>query len=319
MMRKQALASGLVLFLLAFGCTQPDASDVMVVTWNVREGFTPEDIHKRSRDFQDAGAALKPGVLILQEVCSYEVVEAIRAEMGLDGYFIACTDFAPDRDKFNSLEVAIVSRYPFGEIVEYDANPDGRVEGSAIERPLPSTESIGIANENVGRGYLWATIPELKFTVVAVHLKSSRGDAGRKDAENAAKRERVIGAVALGVLADQSERPDYTCIVAGDFNVGHSDTKKCGHDLVIDGFDPQSGRDLYDETHAILKDGIVRGLKMRNLAADIYESTYPSFPGTPIDNIYVIGPGESRFSGARRANQQFGSDHLAVWTKYHRN
>ena len=313
------IAFGGLLILLS-GCNPPRDRDVRIVTWNAEAVFTVEDVRKRSADFKALAAQLKPTILLLQEVTSTEVVRALRDEMGLKGYYIACSDFAIDGKQFDSLEVAIVSAYPLLDVIEYDPTPDrhGPDNANAVELQLPDVTSFGIRQENVGRGYLWASIPDLNLTVAVVHLKSSRGKDGREDVENALKRETVIGAVALGVLADRSQYPDFTYVVAGDFNVGHSDRRKNGRNLRIDSIDAGSGQDLYDDTHAILSDGIMDDLRMTNLTLGITDATYPSFPGSPIDNIYVAGREAGRFDAAQKSTSTFGSDHTPVWTTYRR-
>jgi hypothetical protein len=151
----------------------------------------------------------------------------------------------------------------------------------------------------------------LKLTVIGVHLKSARGADGDEDVSNAVQREFVAAAVADSVAQDRRLYPDYTCIVAGDFNVGHSD-KKNGRSLARDDVDPAvAGYDGYDDTHALLRDGLV-GLRMRNLAGGLTASSFPAFPSTPIDNIYADGPAAARFSEAVMEPETYGSDHRPI-------
>lgn len=60
--------------------------------------------------------------------------------------------------------------------------------------------------------------------------------------------------------------------------------------------------------------GLVAGLKMKNLTQSITDSTFPVFPGSPIDNFYVDGAFVDKFSSAAAAASTFGSDHLPVST-----
>ncbi len=108
--------------------------------------------------------------------------------------------------------------------------------------------------------------------------------------------------------------PGYSFIVAGDFNVGHSDAGKNGTDLTADCCYNCTGKDRYDETHALLSSGLVSGLKMKNLTLPITTSTFPSYPGSPIDNIYVEGADRANFSDTQKGTSKYGSNHLPVWT-----
>lgn len=161
----------------------------------------------------------------------------------------------------------------------------------------------------MGRGFLWARIDDQKLTICLTHLKSS---ASGDEAENAMKREYVAAAMVLPVLEDQEAFPGYSYMVAGDLNVGETDAKKNGSDLDMDVFTGEGDR--YDDTHALLRGGLVKGLKMRSLTKDVGE-TYndPKYAGSgPIDCIYL--PGEDRLSPATKTTETFGSDHFGVWT-----
>ena len=76
----------------------------------------------------------------------------------------------------------------------------------------------------------------------------------------------------------------------------------------------------YDETHALLSGGLVGGLKMKNITLGITDSTFPRYPGSPIDNMYIAGQDmavvDTQFRAAQKSNNTFGSDHVPVWTVY---
>ena len=111
---------------------------------------------------------------------------------------------------------------------------------------------------------------------------------------------------------DSCDLSDYSYIVLGDFNVGHSDDSKNGTNLWKDGYTSTGDDDLYDETHALLSANIVGGLSMVNKVKNIDTTTYPEYPGSPIDNIYIDGAFIDRFSNATIADKTYGSDHLPV-------
>ncbi len=290
------------------------ASAANIVLWNAEELFDTATVNERQADLRRFAQATQPDVLLIDEVCSYEVVERVREVMGLDGYQIACSDFNQrDDQEHASFEVGIISRFPLTRVVEYDQTPDNRMYGrdnEPNELPLEvgSLLKLGVKQAGVGRGFLWARIDDLKLTLCLTHLKSS---ASGDEAENAMKREHVAAAMALSVLEDMEDFPGYTYLVAGDLNVGETDAKKNGDDLDVDVFSGEGDR--YDDTHALLRGGLA-GLRMRSLTKDVGE-TYddPRYAGSgPIDCIYLAG--EGRLTPARKTAETFGSDHFGVWT-----
>ena len=83
----------------------------------------------------------------------------------------------------------------------------------------------GIANVNPSRGFLTADVPDLGLTLVCTHLKSS---GGGDEGDNAKKREFVAAAMAKFVVGKLASNSAATLIVAGDMNVGETDTTKNG-------------------------------------------------------------------------------------------
>jgi hypothetical protein len=240
--------------------------------------------------------------------------------MGLEGFYTACSDFSQhDAETRYDFEVGIISRFPLDQIIEFDPIPDNRAsEHDPMERKVEPFIEIGIKPIRTARGFLRAEIPTLKLILVVLHLKSSWGArAGPKDNSNALKRELVAAAAALHVSECLEQLDDYTIIVAGDFEVGHSDTLRNGKDLRNDCYNDCGNLDLYDETHALFGQGLVRGLRMNNLAIGIATNSYRPIPGSPIDNIYVIGADADRFSPAEIGIDTYGSDHYPVLTVYH--
>ncbi|MBN8625504.1 MAG: endonuclease/exonuclease/phosphatase family protein [Planctomycetes bacterium] len=305
-----------VLLCVSFFIVPARAAEIRVAAWNVHEGFTPESIHARQEVLKKLGDELRPDVLVLEEVVTPAVATAVRDAMGLAGYYVACSNFNPsDEPDFTALEVAVLSRYPFAQVVEYDPTPDNDLsDGDPDESPITADYKLGIPvpNDVRGtRGFLWVRIPELRLTVSAVHLKSSRGVDGDADRENALRREFVTAAIMRSVAGDALTFPDHTAVIAGDFNVGHSDPKN-GRDLRRDDTTTSESTDGYDETHALLTG--LAGIRMTNLMRHISETTFPSFPSTPIDNIYVGGPNAAKFSPAEMFDDTFGSDHRPLVT-----
>jgi endonuclease/exonuclease/phosphatase family metal-dependent hydrolase len=295
------------------------ADNLRIVTWNARELFNVEMVEGRRSDLQAFAQEATPDILFLQEVTSIEVVNAIRDEMGLNGFFTVSSDFAQDDHReFESLEVGIISRFPLDQVIEFDPSPDNRGDDEPDEASLPMPLlRLGVEPVPTDRGFLWARIDQIRTTVAVVHLKSSRGKIGLADEHNAEEREFVTAAVAAGVNEDRQLLPGYTFMVAGDFNVGCADEGKLGIDLSADCLRKDcSGADRYDETHALLSEGLIGGLRMRNLTLAIAEATFVGGfqQSGPIDNIYVEGALRDRFADAVKAHSSHGSDHFAVWS-----
>jgi endonuclease/exonuclease/phosphatase family metal-dependent hydrolase len=277
------------------------------------------DVTFRKNDLKRFAETIRPDILILQEVSSKAIVEKIKNEMGLKNYSIEISDFLqPDSRDKAPFEVAFISKFPFNKVAEYDTTLDGGDE-STIENKLVAIRHLGIKDKRPGRGFLWGKIDSIKLTLIGLHLKSSRGKIGHPDKDNAEKREIVTSFAAMIIHSDYRTLRGYAHLVAGDFNIGHSDGKKNGTNLKEDCFKSCSGKDGYDETHALLSAGLVDDLRMENLTGGIKDATFPRYPGSPIDNIYVVGGKPNSFSPAQKGNDTFGSDHLPVWTIYKSN
>ena len=308
----------ILIFLLLATITSVESSDLRIVTWNAREVFSVDSVIIRSHDFSRFANTINPDIICLQEVTSIKVVEAIRDAMRLNDYFVACSDFQQRDDQlYNSFEVAVISKFPISRVIEFDPIPDNTEKLDPQEMKIEPSWELGIPYLLTYRGFLWIKIDNPKLTVVITHLKSSRGYVGERDLNNARQREFIMAGIAKCVLQDRYYFPDYSNIVCGDFNVGHSDSLKNGADLKIDATSVGEG-DLYDDTHAMLSSGLIDGLRMTNCTLSISESTFPRYPGSPIDNIYVGGNLVDYFSEASTTSEEtFGSDHKPVWVDLH--
>lgn len=54
--------------------------------------------------------------------------------------------------------------------------------------------------------------------------------------------------------------------------------------------------------------------KMKNLVSGINTFAYPGYPGSPVDNIRVIGTRENIFQAAQVSMSMYGCVYLAGWT-----
>ena len=156
------------------GEMQALAAEVRVATWNVHEGFTPAGIAERKQQLREFASAVRPDVLILQEVVTPAVATAVRDAMGLDGYYVACSNFNPsDEPDFTALEVAVLSRWPFTQVIEYDPTPDNDLaDGDPDELPIAASLKLDIpapADLLGTRGFLWARIADVRLTIIGVH------------------------------------------------------------------------------------------------------------------------------------------------------
>ncbi len=153
----------LVVLLIASMClaTTAHAADVRIVTWNAKELFTPDDAFDRAGKLADFVAAAEPDILILQEITSLEVAEAFNVASGLNAPHVACSDFVQNPTlKHSSFEVAILSKIPLDQVIEFDPSPDNEADDPA-ELRLQALTKIGI--EEVGTSRAQVTRPHARF------------------------------------------------------------------------------------------------------------------------------------------------------------
>jgi endonuclease/exonuclease/phosphatase family metal-dependent hydrolase len=152
--------------------------------------------------------------------------------------------------------------------------------------------------------------------------------------DNARQRERVIAAVEK--LAEQALAEGRVPVIAGDFNTGF-EPGKAGNsfaDCTLQNFSCESGPfpalacrdgDGYDDTLAILENGLVGNVRWAVLSKDL-PRTYqgdekPQYADRAIDHIAVPLTLLSRFTLAERPGtdkgDRFGSDHYPITTTYH--
>lgn len=313
---------GLMAFVLVMtSVSMTSAEELKIVLWNGERLFNLKTVQGRAPDLLQFGLNHREAdIVILDEVTSLAVVNAARDRMGFMGYHTACSDFSQnDADTFNSLEVGIISRFPLKNVVEFDRTPDNTgAPGEPDEKILVTVKAPGIEAMNTSRGFLTADVPALGLTLVATHLKSSRGAAGAGDQGNAKKREFVSAAIAKFVVDKMDANPASTVLVAGDLNVGETDRQKNGFRLTEDKFRREDG-DLYDDTHAIFSSGVIMGLQMTSLTKALGGETYDDvqFAGVgPIDCMYIIGKQAGDFTLATKSTKTFGSDHFSVTTRF---
>jgi endonuclease/exonuclease/phosphatase family metal-dependent hydrolase len=303
-----------IAFALALVAQSARAETVRLVSWNVKRAVSIEAVQARHGDLREAGRDLQPDILVLQEVNSPAIVREIANLMGIPEFYAMTSDFVPDGASDNAREVAILSRWPFSLAAEFDPSVDGRAPGNEFLMVLP--EHIPFVETD--RGFLTAYIPFLELTVTAVDLAESGGKVGEMDEPYARKRERVVAAVAAELARLSAQRPELTHVVAGDFGVGVHDLKRNGRLLEIDCATKHcepGETDGYDDTHAILSDGLVAGYRMRNLGERSRQRSYvTSAIDTPHDTIYVQGRDRERFIDLVVLPTSYGSDHYPVIT-----
>lgn len=301
-------AAAVLTALMMLSALTLHADPLTIVTWNTaRQQDTPT-----IRNFvQDAD------MLVLQEITTTESAQLLAASAGLSAWHVVVSDFVSD-DRSNEstrLEVAILSPHAIVNVDEVDPNPSDDGPNAPVDTRLNVPDWIPSSQRRTvgSRGYLWADTPDLQLSVAAVHLKSSLGRVGKSDQDNSFKREAVIAALAQRILADSNVRPGWSYVIAGDLNVAPTDAEKVGVDL--DYRCPKTTNcKHYDQTPAILTAGLLDGLVMRNLTIGLGRSyNNESFPPSPIDVIYAMGPcfdNTSRLVAQR--GPLFGSDHFAI-------
>ena len=110
---------------------------IRLISWNARELFSIDEVQLRAVDLRHFAEALRPDVLLLQKVTSQAVAEAVRDVMGLSGYEVVCSDFTQnDHNGHSSFEVAILSRFPLDDVVEFDRSLDNHSADEPVEQRL---------------------------------------------------------------------------------------------------------------------------------------------------------------------------------------
>lgn len=299
--------------------TLSHADTIRITTWNI----AGTHFDGRGEEFSRFGKRFHGDLLFIQELLSAEQMRQFQNTTHLGDMNARISDFSEDNvgSPYSRLEVGVLSPHPIGRVIEYDLFLDD--DNDANDRLLPSPEWLPAHVADVGaeRGFLWVELPEKALVAVCVHLKSSSGRNGVDDFENASKRERVVAAVAHTIAVHKRQNPDWSYVVAGDFNVAAADAKKVGYDLDhVCGSAPCMA---YDQTHAILRGGYADGVAMRHLTEGLghtYVDHEPRFADAPIDVIYVAGP---LFEGANEAVARrlpaFGSDHYPVTVEVRQN
>ncbi len=90
----------IAILLFAVASSQfASAEDVTIVLWNGEELFDTDSVMARTDDLQECAESTKPDILLIDEVCSVDVVRAVQAAMGLSGYHVACSDFNQNDDQ----------------------------------------------------------------------------------------------------------------------------------------------------------------------------------------------------------------------------
>ena len=291
------------------------ADKLSIGTWNM-QGSTGFD--SRASDIQEFGEfARNVDFLMLQEALSGTQVDDLLDLAGRSKWYRAVSDFSDDsRGKvYQRLEVAIASPHKITRVIEVDpyAGDDAKgAEGSHRDLEVPAYLPRDQRERMGARGWLWVEFAELNIVAIALHLKSSVGNVGKRDEKNSFKREAIAAALIESIRAHAQDHASWSYVVAGDFNVAPGDSGKVGPDLSLRCQDQRCGG--YDQTHALFGSGHVDGFIMRNLVLGLGSSyAAEDFAQSPIDNVYVMGP---RFDETIKVISEraktFGSDHYAI-------
>ena len=300
-----------VIFLLFIFPAQADP--VTIATWNIEgpKGLENKDLTGFASFVASADA------VVIVEVLGVDQMQDALNQAGLGSWNMAISDFAKDSisEPYKKQELAVITPHEIGFIQEVDPWPNDdtqEMKDNDQDFNVPAWMPSDQHGRKGARGWLWVEIPDLKLVVIAVHLKSSRGDRGKNDETNSFKREAVASALAVKIREDSTDRPDWSYVVAGDFNVAPGDSYKVGTDLGKRC--ERSDCRFYDQTHALFGSGLVHGLTMRNLTEGL-SSSYAAgaFVDSQIDNIYAHGPiFDATTKMVLERGDTFGSDHYAV-------
>ena len=308
---KVSRAAAVVFLSVSLSFPLVRGESLTIVTWNA-------ETLKQEVDFSGFVRFAKTAdVIVLQEILSQGDLQRAMRAAGIADWHLAVSDFSKDTDSrpYMKLEVAVLSPHRIFGVIEVDPYPNDdtpEMRQLDVDLVVPSFLPEDQRTRRGSRGWLWVQIPQLKLAVAAVHLKSSTGRVGASDEENSFKREAVTAGLAVAIRDHQLKHRGWSYVVAGDFNVSPGDGAKVGVDLrgrFADGI-----KRGYDQTHTLLRGGIVEGILMRNLTVGLTSSyAKGKFAPSPIDNIYVQGPlfDETELLVAKRGDT-FGSDHHAI-------
>ncbi len=316
--------AGLLFIFVLLPLLMIGQNSVTIVSWNSDDMFCDKDVKNRE-ELGPLSTDLNPDILLLQEVKSPQVVNAIKTAMGLELFSHSATNFnnkgqnslfSCKRDR-TSFDIGIISRYSISEHYEFTFKADNP---SGIPEKIITTDSLISNSEefiNPTKGYLWVRIAVIKVIFFAVHLTHSFGDKNCNDRRRSAyQREVIASSVMREIDRNKISFPGYRIVVAGDFNIGVNDEKMNGSVIEIDDCSDCEKTDCVDETHAILHGNIFKTTKMTNLAEDLNQPTQRDpkywYMG-PIDNIYVLEETRDSFTPARRVKTRYGSDHWPVY------
>jgi endonuclease/exonuclease/phosphatase family metal-dependent hydrolase len=291
----------------------PTKETLSIVTWNL-EGPAGLD----NKDFKGFAEFIEGvDVLVLEETLGEDQTKDAISRTLLPNLNIAVSDFAKDTNEnpYTKQELAIITPHALGNIIEVDPYENDDTEAMRakdINFEVPNWIPEAQRKSKGSRGWYWVDIPSLKLSIAAVHLKSSRGKTGKEDEKNSHKREAVAAGLVEAIKTDSKARPNWSYIVAGDFNIAPADKVKVGTDLHISC--SKSSCSGYDQTHAIFGGGLVEGVIMRNLVEGLSASyAKGNFAQSPIDNIYAFGPiFDQATKLTAEKGEHFGSDHYAL-------
>ncbi len=317
--------AGLLFIFVLLPLLMIGQNSVTIVSWNSDDMFCDRDVRNRE-ELRTLSTDLNPDILLLQEVKSPQVVNAIKTAMGFELFSHSATNFnnkgqnslsSCKKDR-TSFDIGIISRYPISEHYEFTFRADNP---SGIPEKIITTDSL-ILNpgefSNPNKGYLWARIAEIETIFFAVHLTHSFGDKNCDDRKRSAyQREVIASSVIREIERNKISFPTYRIVVAGDFNIGVNDEKMNGSVIEIDDCLDCEKTDCVDETHAILQGKIFKTVKMTNLAEGLNQATQRDpkywYMG-PLDNIYVLKETRNSFTAAQRGKDRYGSDHWPVYS-----
>ena len=161
-------------------------ADTKIAVWNIKATLEEASL-RRANDFAGFASEISPDVIVLVETSGERNVQYFVDQLDWDEVYHVTSNFSElATNVFYALEVAVVSRLPVQQVIEYDASPDGAHAvrnkfGDLIftvqERKLSSDGASQFANplERHDRGTLRVDLRN-GLSIFPVHLKSDRVD-----------------------------------------------------------------------------------------------------------------------------------------------
>lgn len=286
---RRSATRGLIVALVVFLLTGATAfaKTLIVAVWTL-EG---QEAEREIAAFRAFGREARPDILIVAGLRDRPQFIALLMAGGFAGFEARVEP---------RVEPSSPARAPgrglLGIASRFDIGPEARDADGPVPAPpavLPEDQWAPLTDA----ASYWLDLPGQRLSVVAVDFASSLGPPGRGDEPVSWRRENAAAALAARIAAQRAARPGWSYLVAGQFGVAPRDPLKVGPDLLRRCW--QEACAAYDQTHALLAEGLVENLRLTNPLADFDSPEHDTIVETALETVYLFGP---RFDGLEEAS-----------------